>query len=74
MAFGMILSELKGRKRRGKFNLASNPNSEMLKKLVLGIAKSLDAPIFPLAAISNVSAPLKMFLMVKEVLPEIPKS
>ena len=74
MVFGIILSVLNGKSNLGKFNLASAPISDMLKKLLLGFAKSLEAPILPLTPISNVSAPLNTFLILKNVFPEIPNS
>ena len=74
MVLGMILSVLKGKNNRGKFNLASAPISEMLKKLLLGLAKSFEAPMLPLIPISNVSAPLNTFRILKNVFPDIPKS
>jgi len=74
MLFGMILSVLKNIKILGKFNFMSKPYSDTLKKLSLGLAKSFEEPILPLAAISNVSAPLKTFLIESDVVPEIPKS
>jgi hypothetical protein len=72
--FGMILSVLKGKNILGKFNFASAPISEILKKLSFGLAKSLEAPIFPLNPISKVSAPLNTFRIPQKVFPEIPKS
>ena len=65
---------MNGKNIRGKFNLASTPISEMLKKLLFGLAKSLDEPILPLNPSSNVSAPLNTFRIPKKVFPEIPKS
>jgi hypothetical protein len=44
----MILSKLNGKNILGKLNLASTPISEILKKLLFGFAKSLEAPTFPL--------------------------
>ena len=72
--FGMILSVLKGRNKRGKFNFASTPNSVTLKKTSFGLAISLEEPIFPLKPRSKVSAPLKTFLTVNVVFTSIPIS
>lgn len=58
----------------GKFSLKSTPYSETLKNWLLGLAKSLEEPIFARAEISKVSAPLKMFRMLNEGLNEIPIS
>ena len=74
MLLGMILSELKGKTILGKFNFASNPYSEILKKRLSGFAKSFEAPKFPLKPISKVSAPLKTFFIPSDALPEIPKT
>ena len=70
----MILSVGKGIKILGKFNFKSIPYSETLKKLFFGFAKSLEEPIVPRTAISNVSAPLKIFRIDSEVDPPIPMS
>ena len=74
MLLGMILLVLNGKNIRGKFNLASIPISEILKKLLFGFDKALEAPTFPLNPISKVSAPLNTFLIPNEEYPEIPKS
>ena len=71
---GMIFSIFSGKKSLGKFNFKSRPYSEVLKKVSFGLAKYFEDPIFPLAAISKVSAPLKIFRIEREVFPEIPKS
>jgi hypothetical protein len=74
MLFGIILLVLNGKKILGKLNLASNPISEMLKKVLFGFETALEAPTFPLKPISNVSAPLNTLRIPKEEYPEIPKS
>jgi hypothetical protein len=74
MLFGIIFSVPKGIKILGKLNFKSSPYSETLKKVLLGFAKSFEDPIFPRAAISNVSAPLNMFRIVSETLNPIPIS
>ena len=74
MLFGMIFSVLKGMKILGKFNFKSTPYSETLKKVLFGLAKSFEDPIFTRVAISKVSAPLNIFRTVSETLAPIPKS
>jgi len=74
MLLGIILWVFNGKNIRGKFNFESIPISEILKNVLLGFDKALEAPTFPLNPISKVSAPLKTFLIPNEEYPEIPKS
>lgn len=60
-------------KIRGKLSFISPPISEMLKNWSLLAAFFCD-PSVPRADNSNVSAPLKIFLLISEVLNDIPKS
>src|SRR5690606_6658842 len=69
MYFGMIRSVLNGKKNRGMVNFKSAPISLMSKKGSLGLflyfEPDFEAPIAPIADSSKVSAPLKIFLIIK---------
>lgn len=72
MYLGMIFSVFIGKNNLGIFSLISAPSSLISKNCESFSAPSFDAPIEPIADISNVSAPLKTFLVNKEMLPEKP--
>ena len=65
-SIGNTFLKLLGRNSLGNLNLISTPYSEIV---VLP-----DFPIVPLELISNLSAPWKIFLLVKEVSKAIPMS
>ena len=65
---------LKGRITLGILKLRFPPNSNKLKNVSSGLPISLDDPIELLRFNDKFSVPLKIFLMLKLVPNEIPKS
>ena len=74
ISFFIILSVLNGRIALGILKLRFPPNSNRLKKESLGSPISFDAPIELLRLNERFSVPLKIFLILKFVPNEIPKS
>ena len=69
---GIIFSVLSGKNRRGMVRPILPPNSFISKNEVLSSAAFLEAPIDPIADMSNVSAPLNTFLILSPVLKANP--
>ena len=74
MSFLNILSALKGRTALGILKFKFPPNSNKLKKESLGSPISFEAPIELLRFSERFSVPLNIFLILKFVPKEIPKS
>ena len=70
----MNLFKLKGSEALGSLILIFPPNSKRLKNESLGILISFDAPIEFLRFKDRFSVPLKMFLILRLVPNDIPKS
>jgi hypothetical protein len=71
MYLGIQLFVVKGNTILGKVSFMSAPTSEVLKKEALSAA-SLEEPTLPPPDISSISALLKTFLRISEVLKPIP--
>ena len=74
ISFLIILSDLKGRIALGILKFRFPPNSNKLKNESLGSPMSFEAPIELLRFNERFSVPLNIFLILKFVPKEIPKS
>ena len=73
MYFGIHRLVVKGDKIRGKDNFILQPMSEVLKNDSFSLL-SCEEPTLPPPEISRISARLKIFLIIREVLNPIPIS